>query len=359
MKGYVSGKSICRPKETGIVKLNSNESHYGHPSDLQVLLSRQYKNDIAYYPSTSHEYLISAVAHLHSVKPSQIIITSGSSEAISLIVMSLAKLNQEVITSTHAFQLYAQLANLYQRHLILVPETQGWHQNLSAIKTFISDQTAIIFLSNPCNPLGTSISTKVLHNFIKSVPNHVTLVVDEAYAELMGDCKDYQSVLNLTAAYDNLVVTRTFSKLYALAGLRIGYAVASEGLVEKMRDYQLPFSVNQVASEAAAICLEHQPYYNQVARLIIESRQHYFHLFQEMGFEPFANTANFLTIDIKCSAEKFAANLEAVGIYIRPLSDYQLPTCLRISIGTVDEMSQFLVQFSSLIKNRVKRKPCI
>lgn len=359
MTAYIAGKSIHHLAQgQPIIKLNSNESNYSHAPEVIEVLSCQHKQ-VAFYPSFMHVPLIQAISSHHQVGEQQLMVTSGSSEAINLIIMALSQPEQVVITSRHAFQLYAQLADLYQRPLVLVSETTDWKQDLIAMKTAINENTAIIFLANPCNPLGTSITMTELHDFIQSVPAHITVVVDEAYAELMGDDLDYQSMANLISTYDNLIVTRTFSKLYGLAGLRVGYALASEALIAKALAYQLPFSVNQVAADAAVACLNSQVFYDRVAQSIIHSRHHCYNAFVKQGFKPFANTANFLTIDIQTNAAKVAEDLEKTGVYVRPLGDYQLPTCLRVSIGTADEMSGFLFQFSKVMQNRFEEELCI
>ena len=347
MPTYQPGKNIHQIKKgqnkASIAKLNSNELTYPPAPSITQTLNNNIKI-LPYYPDDSATTLRNKIAEINNINSHNILITAGSSEAIALSISACTRENDEVITSTHAFQLYKISTDQQNRKLILVDETKEWSQNLQGILDKISQKTQLIFISNPSNPLGTWIKHDLLMDFLRRVPKHITVVIDEAYFEFM-EHEDFQSTSHLIDTFPNILITRTFSKLYGLASLRIGYAIGSTAILKKLNAKKLPFSVNSCAINCALQTLNEIQYYQGCKHKIISTRDHLYMQLSSMGYQPLANSANFLTIHTGPNTSSLIATLEDQSIFIRGLSNYNLNEYIRISIGTTEEIELFIKHF--------------
>lgn len=346
--GYLNSLNISSP----IIKLNSNELPFPHsPLVDKVLRNYTCSQRLSYYPDDYAAMLIEKIAQLNEICTDNILITAGSSEAIALAVAAFSEYNAEVLIPTHAFQLYHICARQQNRQITLIDETDQWLQNLQNTLKAITPKTQLIFLTNPSNPIGTWIEQNQLSFFLKQVPRTVTVLIDEAYFEFMHNESTYASAISYLNEYTNVIITKTFSKLYGLAGVRIGYAIGNPDAILHLKNYQLPYSVNAVAVECACKVLDDDGYYQACKIKIIETRNFLFNRLLQMGFPPLANSSNFLTFYCGPRAEFLIEELERQHIYVISLNDYRLPEYIRVSIGTLNEIQMFLKAFSEIMEN--------
>ncbi len=343
--GYLNSLNVSSP----IIKLNSNELPFPHSPLVDRALKNYIGNQrLSYYPDDSASRLIEKIARLNEIHVDNILITAGSSEAIALIIAAFSEYNAEILIPTHAFQLYHICARQQNRQVTLIDETDQWLQNLQNTLKAITPKTQLIFLANPSNPIGTWIEQNQLSYFLKQVPSTVTVIIDEAYFEFMHNESTYASAISYLNEYTNVIITRTFSKLYGLAGLRIGYAIGNPDAILHLKNYQLPYSVNVVAVECACKILEDEDYYKACKIQLIEIRNFLFYRLLQLGFPPIANSSNFLTFYCGPSANHVVEQLERQHIYVISLNNYHLPEYIRVSIGTLNEIQMFLKAFCEI-----------
>lgn len=348
MTVYQPGKSIhqlCDNTENKIItKLNSNELPYPHASSItqQFLKST---HTLSYYPDDNAIALRTKIATINHVNIENVAITAGSSEAIALAISAFTKENHEVIGSTHAFQLYKICTKQQNRHFIAIDETSQWSQDLTGILKAISSKTQLIFITNPSNPLGTWVKHSLLTKFLQNVPKHITIVIDEAYFEFMSEQNDYQSASCLINRFSNILITRTFSKLYGLASLRIGYTLGCESALHKLCEKKLPFSINSCAINCALQVLNETKHYEACKNKIINSRRLLYNKLAQLNYTPLANSGNFLTFHVGPKAASLVDALENYSIFIRGLANYSLPEHVRVSIGTNQQINFFIKYF--------------
>ncbi len=342
--------SYPKHKETAkvdlLVKLNSNELSLPHSPEVT---KAPFNYHVQRYPGDSCILLKENIAQLYGIDKGNILLTAGSSEAIALSIATFSDCAGEVVIPEPAFIFYGLCAKKHKRHVSSVAETDGWQQNLDRTLDVVPPHTQLIFLTNPSNPIGTWIKKNKLEIFLEKLPRTVKVVIDEAYAEFMEDEPGYFSGIGYLDAFPNVIVTRTFSKLYGLAGARIGYAVSNANTIEELRQYQPPFSVNSLAVEYAQKVLEVRDYYNECKKQLVKTRHFLFDQLSQMGMQPLANSANFLTFSCGPQAKNIIAQLEKQNILVGGLGEYHLPEFIRVSIGTENEIQRFLECFSRLI----------
>lgn len=342
--------NIHQSKRTNIerlIKLDSNELPYTHDPAVRLSLEN-YCDHIRYYPEGDGDQLKENIAQLNHVTLNNVLITAGSSEAISLATATFCDTDDAVITFKHAFQFYQMCVQQQRKSIHLVHETENWGQDLYSVLKGISSKTKLIFITNPSNPLGTWISEDRLVDFLKKVPTHITVVVDEAYFEFMDTEPSYRSAVGYINEYPNLLVIRTFSKLYGLAGLRIGYMLGHSKLIDALATNKPPFSVNCVAIRCALQALDSRDYYQHCKNQMIQSRHWLYEQLTQLGFPPLANSANFLTFKYGPRAIYMVNLLKTKNILVKELSNYGLTEFVRVSIGTDDELQIFLDHFRDL-----------
>ncbi len=327
-----------------MLKLDSNEFPFKHAPSVSDCLQSQF-DFVSCYPESTCLELRNELAKINNIDPENILITAGSSEAIHLAVSELTDSSSEIITSTHAFELYQTCIQRQNKHLIAVPETELWMQNLVEILNSITSKTSLIFIASPSNPLGTWINHGDLSNFLQAVPDYITVAIDEAYFEFMDNEPAYCSAVSYLNKYPNIIIMRTFSKLYGLAGARIGYTIANRELIKRLKQGQLLFSVNYFAMVCALKVLGEYDYYQRCKNRIIQVRTLLYEQLSYLGFHPLSNSSNFLTFKYGSKSEMLVKELRNRGILIKWLNNYRLPEYLRVTIGTLDEVQAFFKNF--------------
>jgi histidinol-phosphate aminotransferase len=299
------------------------------------------------YPDGNGFELKSVLSEKLNVKAKQITLGNGSSDILDFVVKTFVNPGEEVVVSQHAFSIYGLLAQMQGGRVIEVP-AKNWGHDLSAMANAITDKTKIVFVTNPNNPTGTYSTRDELERFLTSVPEHVVVLLDEAYFEYV-DKADYQSGIDYLEQYPNLVVTRTFSKAHGLASLRVGFGVSSEQIADLMNRVRPPFNVDSFALAAAVASVKDESYVRQSKELNDQGMSQLEAGFDQLNVNWIPSVGNFICFEIKDRAMDIFNGLLAKGVIIRPVANYDMPDYLRVSIGTQQENQRFLLELKSLL----------
>lgn len=340
---YQPGKPIEElERELGlsdIVKLASNENPLGPSKTVTDGISDQL-TELARYPDGSAYLLKNKLHEKLGIDPARITVGNGSNDVLELVARVFLAPGLEAIVSEHSFVVYPLATKSLGADLTVIP-AKDFGQNLVATSGAIHENTRVVFIANPNNPTGTWIDRDTLTAFLDRVPSETLVVLDEAYAEYVEE-PDYPNGLELVDQYDNLVVTRTFSKAYGLAGLRIGYSVSHPDIADLMNRVRQPFNVNLMSLAAARIALDDDEYLSQSVRLNAEGMKQIMDACSQMGLEYIPSVGNFLTIDFGRDAMPIYDALLHQGVIVRPIGVYGLPNHLRVTIGLPEENARFI-----------------
>ncbi|MGC1322160.1 MAG: histidinol-phosphate transaminase [Candidatus Udaeobacter sp.] len=314
-----------------IIKLASNENPLG-PSPMALQAMHAALENAHLYPDGGGFYLRKAIAAKLAVTPENVILGNGSNEVIEFLGHAFLNPGDDVITCQYAFIVYKLLATAFSARTIETP-SPDYQQNLDATLDAISSKTRIIFIPNPNNPTGALISQRAIDSFMSEVPDSILVVFDEAYFEFLDDPPD---TLRFVHDGRNVVVLRTFSKIHGLAGLRIGYAIASPEMTEVLHKTRQPFNVNSIAHAGAIAALDDEAHLRETRRVIDEGRAYLQEQFAEMQIPFVPAAANFVMVNVGDGCAVFQKLLQR-KIIVRPLKGYGLPEWLRISVGTMQE----------------------
>lgn len=345
MKPYVPGKPIEElERELGITnvsKLASNENPLGpSPQVLEALQKALPK--IGRYPDGGAHDLSQVLAKHLGVEAKQILLGHGSNELLVLLGQMVLTPGDEVLFSQGSFLLYPLVAQLFEAKPIEASAKEHTH-DLEAFSKALTSKTRLVFICNPNNPTGTGIPLSEVEQFLKTCPSQVLVALDEAYYEYVEQ-KNYFGSLNLLSKYPNLVVLRTFSKAYGLAGLRVGYGVAQPELVEIYQKTRQPFNVNSMAMTAAVAALADQGHMKRAVELNSRMRKLLADGLLELGLKPLPTQTNFVYFEIEKAQDHYQALLKK-GVIVRPMG----PKALRVTTGTEIETRNFLKVFREVL----------
>jgi histidinol-phosphate aminotransferase len=341
---YQPGKPIAElAREMGlqpeqIIKLASNENPLGISPKAEEAMHAALA-DIARYPDGNSFALRDAVSTKFDLSPEQLVFGNGSNDILELAARAFLAPGAEAIYSQHAFAVYALVTQAVGATGVVIPAKDFGH-DLSAMLAAINSNTRMVFIANPNNPTGTLINKEVLLGFLRKVPEHVLVVLDEAYDEYLPDNLKSESVSWLNE-FKNLIVSRTFSKAYGLAGLRIGFGMAAAEVADIMNRVRQPFNVNSVAQAAAVASLADEAFVarsyalNQAGMLQITRG------LKSLGLEFIPSFGNFVSFHIGGATAVYRRLLEH-GVIVRPIASYEMPDYLRVSIGLFAENARFL-----------------
>ena len=353
---YKPGKSADEVRdELGLdraIKLASNENSLGpSPKVLDALAGGSF--DLFRYPDGSGASLKRALADFHGIDPGQITLGNGSNDVLELAARSIVTRDHEVVYSENAFIVYHLATHSIGATPVVIP-TRDHRHDLAAILDAVTGRTRLIFLDNPGNPTGNWIDGDRLRSFLASVPEDVIVVVDEAYYEYGASlCAEYPNSIEFLPDFPNLVTTRTFSKAYGLAGLRVGYAVSHPDLADLMNRVRQPFNVNTLALLAAEIALKDQEHLRRCVAMNDEGMLALTAAFAELGLEWFESIANFVSFDLGQPADDVYQALLREGVVVRPIAEYGLPDHLRVTIGQEHENAEFIKALGKVLMNAV------
>ena len=313
-----------------VIKLASNENPLG-PSRRALAAMRHALPKINLYPDGSAFYLKQKLALKLGVSPANLILGNGSNELLELLGHALLSPEAEVVVSQYCFAVYPIVTALFAAKLVTVPARQYGH-DLEAMLSAITPRTQILFVANPNNPTGTAESREALADFISRVPSHVLIALDEAYIEFLDQPLDSVAEVR-QGTRPNLFLMRTFSKIYGLAGVRLGYGIASPGLISELEKIRQPFNVNAVAQAGALAALEDEEHAERTRRITARGLKVYAKAFRKMGLEFIPSSANFVLVKVG-DGQRVFNELQKQGVIVRPMASYQLPEWIRISMGT-------------------------
>ena len=353
---YIPGKSTAQVAQefglTDIIKLASNENPYGCSSLVQEALAKLSGQDIATYPIASLHPLRQKIATHLGINANQVTLGNGSDPLFSLIMTCFAlHTHKHMLTHQYAFIAYGIQAKTLGIPVVTVPLKFDWTVDIKAIIEVCDEQTAVIFLATPNNPTGVRISEADIKQLLTHIPITTILVLDEAYYEFIPE-DEKPKTISLLDHHPNLVMTRTFSKAYGLAGLRLGYAIASPEITSLLCRVSPPFDVNSVALTAATAALEDEAFLQMsVEKNAIEKPRVQKGL-SDLGFNCLPSATNFITFDYKQDTTEIFQRLQQHGIIIRPLHPYGLINHLRVTIGTEPQNTRFLTTLEGLLNEK-------
>jgi histidinol-phosphate aminotransferase len=334
-----------------IVKLASNENPLG-PSPKALQACHSSLKHIARYPDDNGFRLKSLLARKHGVGMHQITLGSGSCNVLELIVRAFVTAGQEVVFSEYAFAMYPILTQAVDAKAVATP-ARNWGHDLNAMRAAVNENTRLVFVANPNNPTGTWLGGSELKDFIRELPKHVLVVVDEAYFEYASfpalQAEDYPNAMDWLEEFPNLIVTRTFSKAYGLAGLRVGYGVSHPDVADLINRIRQPFNVNNVALAAAEAALDDSDHLQRSLQLNAEQLQHLTQRLTDMDLEVIPSVANFICVKVKQNAAQLYEDLLRGGVIVRPIGVYNMPEHLRVTVGLPDENELFLRALANAI----------
>jgi len=340
---YQAGKPIDElQRELGlakIVKLASNENPLG-PGMCALGACAMGVRDLTRYPDANGFELKRAIAEKFKVQPQQITLGNGSNDLIDLVARVYLAPNTSSVFSQYAFVCYPIATQACGARAIVTP-AKDWGHDLDAMAAAIEADTRIVFIANPNNPTGTWLSRDAIVSFMKRVPEHVIVVLDEAYTEF-AEHPDFPNGLELQRDYPNLVVLRTFSKAYGLAALRVGYSVSHPQIADLINRVRPAFNVNSLALAAAKAALNDDDYLERTVQTNREGMQQLIAGFDVLGLKYIPSVGNFVTVEFACEAMPIYQSLLHEGVIVRPLQPYQMPNHLRVSVGLAEENAFFL-----------------
>jgi histidinol-phosphate aminotransferase len=340
---YAPGK-----KRAGTVKLSSNENPLG-PSPRALEAIAEWAPQVNTYPDGLASELRAALAEQAGVTPENIIIGNGSDEVLVITAATFLNPGERVVIPQHTFSQYEFATRLYDGKPVYAPMRDG-RILLDEMRSLIDENTRMLFVCNPNNPTGTYVGAADLRAFARDVPDDVLLVVDEAYSEF-ADAPDFPNAVELTRDHENVFVLRTFSKLYGLASLRVGYGIASAELISSMHIVKPPFNTGLLAQKAATAALSDSAFVEQTLSNNREQREVLRAELDRLAMPQYPSQANFICADCGRDAKEFAAELAEEGVSVRPLTSFGMPTWVRISIGT-PEQNRLLVEALGRVRAR-------
>lgn len=353
LRPYEPGKPLEElEREYGItdaVKLASNENPLGAGSKARDAV-RTCLAELARYPDGSGFQLKAALSRKLSVTPEQLTLGNGSNQVLEIIARAFVLPENEVVFSQHAFVVYPLVTQAIGANAVVTP-ARNWGHDLAAMAATINERTRLVFIANPNNPTGTWVRASDLERFLERVPPHVLVVVDEAYFEYVSEA-DYPNCIPWVERFSNLIVTRTFSKVHGLAGLRIGYSVSTPQVAEVLNRVREPFNTNSLGLTAAMAALEDETHVTRSVGMNREGMEQLARAFGDMGLTYIPSVANFITVDVgRPGAQVYQALLHE-GVIVRPIANYGMPNHLRVTIGLPEENRRFIEALRKVIRER-------
>ncbi len=339
IKPYVPGKPLEElEREYGIkdsIKLASNENPLG-PSPMAVDAVRKALSGLNRYPDGSGRELIRKLARKHGVAPRNIVLGNGSDDIIGMLALTFLNPGNEVVLPRPSFLMYEIAVKSADAVPVYVPLNAFLSIDLDRIREKITPATRMVFLCNPNNPTGTTVTDGEMEAFIRSIPDHIIVVVDEAYIEFVRD-KRCSSTVRLVNETSPVVTLRTFSKAYGLAGLRVGYGIMAGDVADLLNRVRQPFNINSLGLAGAAAALEDTLFFEKTIKLIHEGLDDLCRALDRLNIPYFPTQANFFLIDVGMDADEVFENLLKQGVIVRSMVSYGFPTYIRVNVGLPGE----------------------
>ena len=355
LQPYLPGKPVAElEREYGIsniIKLASNENPFG-PSPLAIAAASAVLGDLSRYPEGNAWLLAEELAGKHQLDRDCITLGNGSNDVLDLIARVFLTADHEAVFSQYAFAVYpivVQAVGAKARIAVAHDGNKGpaYGHDLEAMNDLVGPDTRLVFIANPNNPTGTWLESDALEAFVANLPAHVIVVVDEAYFEYV-DKASYPDSSSWLSRFPNLIVTRTFSKAYGLAGLRVGYALSHPHIADLLNRVRQPFNVNMVAQVAAVAALGDDEHLQQSIRRNREGMEQLVSGFRKLGLPYIESAGNFVAVETGLGMERYEALLQK-GIIVRPVANYAMPDHLRVTVGRADENARLLAALEQVL----------
>ena len=335
---YKGGKSSISGKNN-IIKLSSNESSYGpSPKVLEKINLQETLSNSHRYPNIDGAKLRDKLASINNLNANQIVLGCGSDETLLFTALAFCQDGDEIIHAQHGFEMYSIITKIVGATSKLVKEDENFKVTVTSILDAVTPSTKIIYLANPNNPTGTYLTRNQIIDILDKLPKNIILVLDGAYAEYVTK-EDYDSSFSLVDQFENVIITRTFSKAYGLAGIRLGWCYSSEKVASILNKVKGPFNTQSLSQEMAIIALDDKEYLSKVIKSNRDTKSWFESELEKIKIKTRPSEGNFSFVEMSDEeAKKIFAHLANSGIIVRQLDSYGLPNCLRITIGTREEM---------------------
>lgn len=349
---YVPGKPLEElERQYGIqdaVKMASNENALG-PSPRAVEAIKKALPRIHRYPEGGCHYLRIKLAARLGVAEDALIFGNGSDEVLVLAARSFAGPGTEALIAQPTFPVYEIACQAENTRVIAVSVREDLRYDLDAMARAVTDRTRIIYIGHPDNPLGTYPRKNELISFLDRIPARVLIVLDEAYYEFAAVRRDYADALDLLGRYDNLLITRTFSKAYGLGGLRVGYGVARPAVIRSLNKVREPFNVNVLAQVGANAALDDRAFLRRTLKTVRDGRKDISRGLQKLGVKVIDTSTNFMLIDLGREAAPVYERLLKKGVIVRAMGGWGLPTYIRVTLGKPSENRRFVIALKEIL----------
>ncbi len=349
VKPYLPGKPIEEVKrELGlqdVIKMASNENPLG-PSPKAMDAIKKYVGSINRYPEGGCFYLRGAVAKRLKIKPEQLIFGNGSDELIELTLKAFVNEGDEVIVAKPTFLMYEVASTAHGAKIKVVP-MRYFKYDLRAMKDEVNKNTRVVFIANPDNPNGTYVARYELENFLKGLPEETIVFLDEAYCDFVEE-QDYPNGLEYLRE-NNLIVTRTFSKAYGLAGLRVGYGVSSPEIIKYMEAVRDPFNVNSLGQIGAIAALKDKDFLSKSKKAVREGKKFLYSELKAMGTRYVPSVTNFILIELGPKSGEIAERLLKKGVIVRNMKSWGMENFMRVTVGKEAENKRFIRELKKII----------
>jgi len=329
-----------------VVKLASNENPLGASQKALAILT-EFQDDMHLYPDGNGTKLKEEIARHEDVTSENIIIGNGSNEILELAARAFLNPNVSSVVSKHAFVVYKIVTQSAGASLIEVPACD-WGHDLNSFPDYLEESTRVIFIANPNNPTGTYNTHEEVHSLLKKIPSSVLIVLDCAYFEYVIK-NDYVKPINLLEEFDNLLITKTFSKIHGLASIRVGYGIARASLIEMLNRIRQPFNVNALAQAMASAAISDDEHINQSLELNAKQYKFLFDELTTLGLDCIPSVGNFITFKGNFVGNEMFNSLMEKGIIVRSVDLYEMQDFIRVTIGTEAENLQFLEALKQLL----------
>ena len=349
VKSYQPGKPIEEVKRelglSNVIKMASNENPLG-PSPKAIEAIKKYLGDINMYPEGGCFYLRQAVAEKLKIKPEQLIFGNGSDELIELVLKAFVDEGDEVVVANPTFLMYEVASSVHGAKIKAVP-TRYFKYDLKAMKKAVSKNTKVVFIANPDNPNGTYVTKYELEGFLKGIPEDTIVFLDEAYYDYVEE-RDYPNGLDYLGK-NNLIVTRTFSKAYGLAGLRVGFGVSNPEIIKYMETVRDPFNVNSLGQIGAIGALKDKEFLSKSKKIVREGKKFMYAELKAMGVRYVPSVTNFILIELCPKPCGIAERLLKKGVIVRSMKAWGMENFIRVSVGKESENKRFIRELKNII----------
>ncbi|MGD2246536.1 MAG: histidinol-phosphate transaminase [Candidatus Aminicenantes bacterium] len=329
-------------------QLASNENPLG-PSSLAVDAINRCLGEGSLYPDNHCLQLRERIAQHLRIPAKSLGVGNGTTELIFLIGVVFLNPGETFVMSESSFIMAKIVAQIMDCNLIEVP-LKDYRHDFNAISKAVSNDTKLVYLDNPMNPIGTMVTQEEVSRFMEDIPDDIVIVFDEAYFEYANK-ENFPDTLRFVQERRNVIVLRTFSKMYGLAGFRVGYCAAQEVFIDALNRAKPPFSVNRFAQVAAAEALRDEAHIQKTQEITESGKKFFYESFERMSVFYIPSETNFVTIDVKTDAQKAADELKKKSVIVRPLTMYGKPTFLRVTVGTPEQNKKFIEIFRQIYSN--------